>query len=155
MLPRSTRVEIAATDISGAAIEQARRGEYSHFEIQRGLPIRSLAQWFSNEGDVWRASPTLRAAVRFDQRPLTLGHPGRVRFDIVLCRNVMLYFSTDMRRKMFDRLADAMHDDGLLLLGAGETVIGQTERFAADRQLRGLYRPVTAGRALGVGGDRR
>ena len=80
-------------------------------------------------------------AVRFDVRNIIEAPPQPGRFDIILCRNVLLYFSPEMRRLAFDRLAEAIAPDGTLMLGAGETVIGQTERFVSDPDCRGLYRP--------------
>ncbi|MFW2830293.1 CheR family methyltransferase [Sphingomonas sp. ID0503] len=139
---RHPRAEIIATDISAAAIRRAQAGAYNHFEIQRGLPIRALAKWFANSGEAWEASAALRGMVRFERRALAAGPPSGGPFDVILCRNVMLYFSNEVRRQMFEQLFHGMREDGFLLLGAGETVIGATERFAADRGYRGLYRAV-------------
>jgi chemotaxis protein methyltransferase CheR len=134
--------EIVATDISAGVIERAKIGRYSHFEIQRGLPMQSMIRWFDPEGDDWRAKPILREMVTFQRRGLGEGPPSRIAFDIVLCRNVMLYFTGQFRRQVFDMIAGAIAEDGYLLLGAGETVIGQTGRFAPDPDFRGLYRLV-------------
>jgi chemotaxis protein methyltransferase CheR len=134
--------EIVATDISAGVIERAKIGRYSHFEIQRGLPMQSMIRWFDPEGDDWRAKPILREMVSFQRRGLGEGPPSRIAFDIVLCRNVMLYFTGQFRRQVFDMIAGAIAEDGYLLLGAGETVIGQTGRFAPDPDFRGLYRLV-------------
>ncbi|WP_083671843.1 CheR family methyltransferase [Sphingomonas montana] len=136
------RIDIVATDVSQAAIKQARDGEYSQFEIQRGLAVRQLVRWFDGEGDVWRARPELRARVRFHTLSVLDAPPLPARFDIILCRNVLFYFSDAVRRRAFQRLARAAAPDAFLLLGAGETAIDQTGYFTSDVDNRGLYRPV-------------
>ena len=137
---RGWTIDILGTDVSSNVIDRARGGLYSQFEVQRGLGINQTIQWFEECDDGWRAVEELRKSVRFQVHNLleTPPHPGG--FDIVLCRNVLLYLTTDKRRVAFDRLASAMATDGWLMLGAGETVIGQTERFGADVEARGLYR---------------
>jgi len=134
-------IDIIGTDLSRAAIERARSGTYSQFEVQRGLPVMQMIRWFEElGGGDWRISPKLRDRVRFDVRSLIEPPPHPGRFDIILCRNVLLYFTPDMRRLAFNRLAEAVAPDGALMLGAGETVIGQTDRFVSDPDYRGLYR---------------
>lgn len=133
-------VSILGTDFSHAAVEQAERGIYSHFEIQRGLPIGEMMANFEPEGEAWRARAELRARVTFRQHNL-LDPPPPGRFDVILCRNVLLYFAPERRRAVLDGLAGAIAPDGLLMLGAGETVLGQTDAFVADPVLKGLYRP--------------
>jgi chemotaxis protein methyltransferase CheR len=148
------KIEIIGTDISREAIDRAREGVYSQFEIQRGLPVRQMLAWFGAEGEQWRARADLREKISFHVQnllePTVAGH-----FDIVLCRNVLLYFSAERRRTAFARLARAIAPDGVLMLGAGETVIGQTEDFISDAGCRGLYRPsalaADAGRAITLG----
>ena len=98
-----------------------------------------MVRRFDQRGDEWHASATLRDAVSFRVHNL-LGVPPAGLFDIVLCRNVLLYFSADVRGLVFGRIASAMPDDGLLMLGAGETVIGHTDRFVSDYECRGCYR---------------
>lgn len=132
--------EIVGTDVSAAAVARARRGVYSQFEIQRGLPVRTMLRWFRQDEENWTIDGDLRRMVRFFEHSLLDPAPGQ--FDIILCRNVMMYFGAPTRAIAFDRIAEALEPDGLLMLGAGETVIGQTPQFAADRLLRGLYRPI-------------
>ena len=136
-------IDIIATDVCAAAIERAREGVYSQFEIQRGLPVKAMLTWFEQHRDEWRVRPALAAKVRFKRHHL-LEEPMNGRYDVVLCRNVLLYFSPENRRAAFQRVAEAIAPDGYLMLGAGETVIGQTEAFASDPELRGLYRPIAA-----------
>lgn len=137
-------IDIVGTDISRAAIARAREGVYSQFEVQRGLPIRRLMSWFEPEGERWRVHPALRQRIEFHVAnlldPLAFGG----KFDIVLCRNVLLYFSSEVRGSAFERLAGTLAPDGLLMLGAGETVIGQTDAFISDPERRGLYRLASA-----------
>jgi chemotaxis protein methyltransferase CheR len=136
-------VDIVATDISQSAIRQAREGLYSSFEVQRGLSVLQMMRWFEERpGSGWAASRELKPRVRFEVRNLLAEPPPGGPFDIILCRNVLLYFGPHQRRAAFERLSCAIAPDGALMLGAGETVIGQTDAFASDRDCRGLYLPV-------------
>ena len=107
-----------------------------------------MIRWFEECGGGWRAIEPLRRAVRFEVHNLIEPPPHPGRFDIILCRNVLLYFAPRCARLAFDRLAEAMAPDGWLMLGAGETVIGQTERFVSDPECRGLYRAGRRRRAI-------
>lgn len=135
-------IDILGTDVSGTVIEVARKGCYSQFEIQRGLGVTQMIRWFDETDAGWQVQERLRGKVRFGVHNLLDQPPALGRFDIVLCRNVMLYFDAANRSRAFDRLSSAMSPDGWLMLGAGETVVGQTERFVPDRELLGIYRPV-------------
>jgi chemotaxis protein methyltransferase CheR len=138
-------IDILGTDVSTACIDRARNGIYSQFEVQRGLGINQMIRWFEECPDGWRAVELLRKPARFQVHNLMepAPHPGG--FDIVLCRNVMLYLNPDKKTLAFERIAGAMAEDGWLMLGAGETVIGQTTRLGADINARGLYRQVGDG----------
>ena len=133
-------VDILGTDVSNTCIDRARAGTYSQFEVQRGLGINQMIKWFEECPDGWRAVEGLRRPIRSQVHNLLepAPHPGG--FDIVLCRNVLLYLSPDKKALAFERLAGAMAEDGWLMLGAGETVIGQTSKLGADVNARGLYR---------------
>ena len=139
---RGWTVDILGTDVSTECIDRARAGAYSQFEVQRGLGIAQMIKWFEECPDGWRAVETLRKPVRFQVHNLLEPPPHPGGFDIVLCRNVLLYLSADKRALAFERLASAMAEDGWLMLGAGETVIGQTTRLGTDINARGLYRLV-------------
>ena len=140
--------EIVATDVSDAALTRARAGRYTHFEMQRGLPIRRLMQWFDGEaGGDWVARPELLRHVRYARANLVAEPAPGGRFDLILCRNVLLYLSPAAKAPVFARFADALRPDGLLVLGAGETVIGQTRAFEPSRRLRGLYAHAAGARA--------
>jgi len=131
--------DILATDVSGGAIARAREGLYSQFEVQRGLPVLQMMRWFEEQpGQQWRIAPELRAAVRFQQHNLLDRPPRPGRFDIILCRNVLLYFSGETSRTVFRNLAEASAPDACLMLGAGETAIGH-DAFVCDPEQRGLY----------------
>ena len=133
-------VEIVGTDVSSQVIDRAREGIFTHFEVQRGLGIQETVRWFAEKGENWQVAKELRDMVRFEVRNLFDTPPRPGRFDLILCRNVLLYFCAERRGEAFTRFASVLQPDGGLLLGAGETVIGQTDRFAADRDMRGIYR---------------
>ncbi|MFC7537455.1 CheR family methyltransferase [Sphingomonas sp. GCM10030256] len=133
-------IDILGTDVSDAVIDRARSGTYSQFEVQRGLGIQQMVRWFEEGSDGWRAVEQLRRSVRFQVHNLLETPPHPAQFDIILCRNVLLYLNEKTRAAAFDRLASALAADGWLMLGAGETVIGQTARLEADKDARGLYR---------------
>lgn len=138
---RGWTIEVVGTDISRSAIARARAGLYSQFEVQRGLPVTHMMRWFGEApGQQWRIAESLRTAVRFEVRDLADAPPRPGRFDIILCRNALLYFALPVRRRILARLVEASRSDTMLMLGAGETVIGQTEAFQSDPDHRGLYR---------------
>lgn len=136
--------EIIATDVSDVALARARAGRYTQFEIQRGLPVRRMMRWFDGVGGDWVAKPELVKQIAFRRLNLVADRPPPGRFDVVLCRNVLLYLSPPMRAEVFVRLGDAMRPGSVLVLGAGETVIGQTRAFEPSRRFRGLYEPAVA-----------
>jgi chemotaxis protein methyltransferase CheR len=141
------RVEILATDLSGEVLERAKNGIYSQFEVQRGLPIQLLVKYFTQVGESWQIVPELRGMVAF--RPLNLLHDFTPlgRFDLVFCRNVLIYFDQPTKTGVLDRLARQMAEDGFLVLGAAETVVGLTDTFKPLPEKRGLYAPNTPVRA--------
>jgi chemotaxis protein methyltransferase CheR len=141
-------IDILGTDVSTSCIDRARTGIYSQFEVQRGLGINQMIKWFEEVADGWRAIEPLRKPARFQVHNLLepAPHPGD--FDIVLCRNVLLYLSPEKKALAFERIAGAMAPDGWLMLGAGETVIGQTSKLGADVNARGLYRLVGDGNRI-------
>lgn len=132
--------EILATDMSAAAINRARKARYSQFEIQRGLPIRLLLQWFEPDGSEWVARRELIARLRFRQHNLATDEPPAGRYDLILCRNVLIYFGVEQKGRVLDFFADLLRPEGLLLMGAGETVIGQSARLEPSPAHRGFYR---------------
>jgi chemotaxis protein methyltransferase CheR len=135
------RVEILATDLSQEVLEKSKAGIYSQFEVQRGLPIQMLVKYFKQNGELWQIIPELRAMIQ--HRPLNLLHDFSQlgSFDVIFCRNVLIYFDQDTKTNIFGRLARIMEPDGFLVLGAAETVVGLTEAFKPVADKRGLYRP--------------
>ena len=142
---RGWTIDILGSDVSTSCIDRAREGVYSQFEVQRGLAIGQMIKWFEECGDGWRAVEPLRRQIRFQVHNLLEAAPHPGGFDIILCRNVLLYLSPDKKTLAFERLIASMAEDGWLMLGAGETVIGQTNKLAADVNARGLYRLVGDG----------
>jgi chemotaxis protein methyltransferase CheR len=140
------RIEILATDLSNEVLEKARAGIYSQFEVQRGLPITLLVKYFAQIGDTWQIAPDIRSMVQFRQLNLIddFAHLGV--FDVVFCRNVLIYFNQETKTRVLDRVARVIDRDGYLALGAAETVVGLTESFKPIHDRRGLYAPNVAGR---------
>src|SRR5262249_41041017 len=118
------RIEILATDISTEVLEKAKAGVYSQFEVQRGLPIGLLIKYFRQVGDCWEIAPDIRKMVQF--RSFNLLHDFAMlgMFDIVFCRNVLIYFDQDTKTSVIERIARVTERDGYLVLGAAETVVG-------------------------------
>jgi chemotaxis protein methyltransferase CheR len=136
---RGWRIEIVATDLSTEVLEKAKSGIYSQFEVQRGLPSLMLIKYFAQLGETWQIAPELRGMVKF--MPLNLlndfSHLGR--FDLVLCRNVLIYFDQVTKIGVLERIASVTERDGFLMLGGAETVIGLTDCFKPFPNKRGLY----------------
>ncbi|PHQ63785.1 MAG: protein-glutamate O-methyltransferase [Sphingobium sp.] len=149
------RIEILATDISSSAIEQARSGIYSQMDVQRGLAIGDLIKWFEPHGDDWRASPELRRMIDFRQDNLFDAREAHGEYDLLLCRNVLLYFTPARRQAVLKLLGRHSHAGSVLLLGAGETVIGQGDDFIAHPEFRGSYARQTALATHRMGSARR
>jgi chemotaxis protein methyltransferase CheR len=142
---RGWTIDILGTDVSTSVVDRARSGVYSQFEVQRGLGIAQTIRWFEEVDGGWRAVEQVRRPVRFQVHNILEPPPHPGTFDLVLCRNVLLYLSPEKRTLAFERLASAMAPDAWLMLGAGETVIGQTTKLGADLKIRGLYRLVGDG----------
>ncbi|GEC59089.1 chemotaxis protein methyltransferase CheR [Bradyrhizobium japonicum] len=135
------RIEIIATDLSQEVLEKSKAGIYSQFEVQRGLPIQMLVKYFKQSGEFWQVNPELRAMVQHRQLNLLHDFSQLGTFDVIFCRNVLIYFDQDTKINIFNRLARLMEADGFLVLGAAETVVGLTDTFKPLPERRGLYRP--------------
>lgn len=143
------RVEILATDISREMIERARAGTYNQFEVQRGLPVQMLLKHFEQTGDQWRISDKLRGMVQFRQINLLDDFASLGSFDVIFCRNVLIYFDSATKIAVLERLSQVLARDGFLVLGAAETVVGLTRVFVPHPDKRGLYvRATTAAERL-------
>jgi chemotaxis protein methyltransferase CheR len=135
------RIEILATDISREVLERAKEGCFTQFEVQRGLPIRSLMKHFKQDGPRWQISKELRGMIRFEERNL-LGELGSLgKFDVIFCRNVLIYFDAPTKTRVLEALGKQLAPDGVLYLGGAETVIGLTERLMPLHGERGVYSP--------------
>ncbi|HUA56405.1 MAG TPA: protein-glutamate O-methyltransferase CheR [Candidatus Sulfotelmatobacter sp.] len=135
------RFEVLATDLSQEMVDRARAGTYSQFEVQRGLPIQLLMKYFRQVDERWQLDDAIRGMVQYrvfnlldDPRPLGT-------FDIVFCRNVLIYFDQPTKAQVLERIAKLMPRDGILYLGGAETVLGITDRFEPMPNERGIYRP--------------
>ncbi|RTM07124.1 MAG: protein-glutamate O-methyltransferase CheR [Bradyrhizobiaceae bacterium] len=135
------RIEIIATDLSHEVLEKAKAGIYSQFEVQRGLPIQMLVKYFKQTGETWQVNPELRAMIQHRQLNLLHDFSQLGTFDVIFCRNVLIYFDQDTKISIFNRLARQIEPDGFLVLGAAETVVGLTDTFRPIPERRGLYKP--------------
>jgi len=135
------RVEILGTDISVDVLEKAKAGVYSQFEVQRGLPIQMLVKYFTQAGDTWQIAPDIRAMVQYRQHNLLAEFAGFGRFDVVFCRNVLIYFDQETKSSVLNRIARQLDPDSYLVLGAAETVVGLSDALKPIPEKRGLYAP--------------
>ena len=138
------RVEIIATDLSQEVLEKSKAGIYSQFEVQRGLPIQMLVKYFKQNGELWQINADIRAMVQHRQLNLLHDFSQLGLFDVIFCRNVLIYFDQDTKINIFGRLDKSKEADGFLVLGAAETVVGLTDVFKPFPDKRGLYRPNAA-----------
>jgi chemotaxis protein methyltransferase CheR len=139
-------ISILGTDVSQCVIEAATSGSYSQFEIQRGISVSRMLSFFEEAGERWVATEPLRSMTRFQVHNLLDPPPYPGEFDLILCRNVMLYFDGPTRALSFERLADALRDDGMLMLGMGETSNAQTSRFRDTDGQFSLCKPILQSR---------
>lgn len=133
---------IYATDIASSVLAKARVGVYSQFEVQRGLPIQMLVKYFRQVGTHWEIDSALRVMVDFRENNIVTDHPPARQFDIIFCRNLLIYFDADLKRKVLSKLADVLAPDGALFLGGAESVLGLTDRLEPLPNMRGAYRHV-------------
>jgi chemotaxis protein methyltransferase CheR len=133
------RIEIVGTDISHEVLARAQSGIYTQFEVQRGLPIQMLVKYFKQDGDKWQIAPELRQMVLFKEFNLLEDPVALGRFDVVFCRNVLIYFDQAKKALILDRISRLLPPDGLLYLGGAETVLGVSDRFEPLAGHRGIY----------------
>jgi chemotaxis protein methyltransferase CheR len=132
-------VEIIATDIAREQLARARDGLYTQFEVQRGLPMQMLVKYFHKEADGWRVAEPIRRMVEYREWNLLADLRPLGRFDIVFCRNVLIYFDQPTKARVLEAVAAQMPPDGLLYLGGAETVLGITSRLAPLAGEQGVY----------------
>jgi chemotaxis protein methyltransferase CheR len=142
------RVEILGTDLSTEVLERAKAGAYTQFEVQRGLPIQLLMKYFTQNGDNWVIAPHIRSMVQY--RPLNLlrDFSSLGMFDVIYCRNVLIYFDQPTKVDVLDRAAKILAPDGFMMLGAAETVVGLTDSFKPHPDRRGIYLPTPETRQM-------
>ncbi len=145
------RTEIVATDLSLAVLEKSKAGVFSQFEVQRGLPIQLLVKYFTQNGELWQLNADIRAMVQFRQLNLLHDFSHLGTFDVIFCRNVLIYFDQATKANIFARLAKMLEPDSVLALGAAETVVGITNVFKPYPDRRGLYQPNSAPLAARAG----
>ena len=132
-------IKLLGTDISDAAITQASSGRYNKFEIERGLARDKLTKYFTLAGQTWKVNDQLRSMVNFRKLNLMLPFAGMGKFDIVLCRNVAIYFTLEDRKKLFNKIAEILEPDGYLIIGSTESLTGVCPRFIPKRHLRSIF----------------
>ncbi|MBI1233954.1 MAG: methyltransferase domain-containing protein [Alphaproteobacteria bacterium] len=134
-------IEIVGTDISRRAIERARAGAYSQFDVQRGLSIHRLVKHFEQSGKDWRLKTALRSMVRFEQGNLLTPPEDAGMFDIILCRNVLTALTPEARKRVIANLSARCAEDGYLLMGEGEAAYAAGPFRAVRGQKGVLTRP--------------
>jgi chemotaxis protein methyltransferase CheR len=144
-------VDILATDLSTEILSKAQAGLYSQFEVQRGLPIQMLVKYFKQTGDRWQIDPGLREQIRYRPFNLLDEMTGLGVFDVVFCRNVLIYLDQPTKQSVLERIAKQLTPDGFLYLGGAETVVGITDKFQPMANHRGLYHQAIAGAARVAG----
>jgi chemotaxis protein methyltransferase CheR len=135
------QIGILATDLSSSVVADAREGFYSQFEVQRGLPISLLLRYFAQAGDRWRINEHLRSRVRFEEFNLLSDYGELGHFDVIFCRNVLIYFDVPTKQAVLAKMARALAPDGYLFMGAAETVVGLTEAFTPHAEHRSINVP--------------
>ncbi|MDA0306246.1 MAG: protein-glutamate O-methyltransferase [Proteobacteria bacterium] len=133
------RHEIIGTDISKEILDKAETGRYSQFEVQRGLPIQMLVKYFTQQEEQWQINQDIRDLVKYKEYNLLGDLKPLGQFDVVFCRNVLIYFDRETKGKVLDGIADLMPEHGTLFLGGAETVLGISERFKPVQGQRGVY----------------
>jgi chemotaxis protein methyltransferase CheR len=134
------QIEILGTDVSASVVDFARTATYSNFQIQRGLGVAQMLGFFSETPQGWQAGQRLRDMVRYEVHNVLHPAPYPGQFDLILCRNVLLYFDAPVRERAFSRISEALASDGRLVLGGGETVLGRSEWFVPDEERQAVYR---------------
>lgn len=137
--PKKYQIKLLGTDISSAAIAQASYGRYNKFEISRGLPPTKVKKYFNPDGENWRIKDEIRAMAVFKKLNLTEPFFGLGKFDIILCRNVAIYFSLDERKRLYEKIAGVLEPDGYLMIGSTESLTNDTPLFEPQKYLRAVF----------------
>ncbi len=142
------KTEIIGTDLSREVLARAKSGLYSQFEVQRGLPITLLVKYFEKKEDQWQIKPDIRAMVQYKELNLLHDLKPLGTFDVVFCRNVLIYFDQQTKGSILENISMIMPDDGVLYLGGAETVLGISDKFKPLPGQRGVYCKATAPASL-------
>ncbi|HER20121.1 MAG TPA: protein-glutamate O-methyltransferase CheR [Chromatiales bacterium] len=126
-------VEIVGTDIAEAVVAKARRGVFDDLSLGRGLSPERKRQYFVKTADGWQIAPAISRRVQFREGNLLALRPEPRRYDLVFCRNVLIYFSRETKARIIDRIADTLQPGGYLLLGASESLTQLSDRFTPER----------------------
>ncbi len=132
-------LDILGTDISHDILKKAAGGHYSQFEVQRGMPIQLLLKYFDKKDEAWEIKPEIKNMVKYKYYNLLEKLAPLGGFDIVFCRNVLIYFDAETKGKVLEQIASLMPADGKLFLGGAETVLGVTDKFEPVKGQRGVY----------------
>jgi chemotaxis protein methyltransferase CheR len=132
-------LEILGVDLDTKILKRAQEGAYSQFEVQRGLPVQMLMKYFEQRDQMWRIKPQVRNTVKFRQCNLLEPFTDLGQFDVIFCRNVLIYFDSATKTNVLDRLSRQLAPDGFLFLGGAETVLDITNRFQPAPGYRGVY----------------
>ncbi|NQV84434.1 MAG: protein-glutamate O-methyltransferase [Rhodospirillales bacterium] len=132
-------IDIVGTDLSAEILSKASAGLYTQFEVQRGLPIQLLVKYFEKKDELWQISQELRDMVTYKEYNLLDNLSPLGKFDVVFCRNVLIYFDKETKGEVLSSIADLMPPDGTLFLGGAETVLGISDRFKPVPEQRGIY----------------
>jgi len=134
------KVEIIGTDLSREMVARAKAGTYSQFEVQRGLPVTHLVKYFQQiAGDKWQIKDNIRQMVQFREGNLLSDFGLTGTFDVVFCRNVLIYFDVPTKTRVLGAVSNIMPSDGYLLMGGAETVLGVSDKFKPVPGEHGLY----------------
>ena len=133
------KIEIVGTDISKEMLEKAKAGVYSQFEVQRGLPVQLMVKYFKKNNETWQIDQAIRQMVQFKEYNLLTDLKPLGQFDVVFCRNVLIYFDQPTKTKVLDNISKIVPDDGILYLGGAETVLGISDKFKPVPEQRGIY----------------
>ena len=136
---KKINIKLLGTDISSDVIKQASYGKYNKFEIERGLSPSLLNKYFASDKNSWKISDEIRSLATFKKLNLMQPFSSLGKFDIIFCRNVAIYFTIEDRKKLFDRIADALVPDGYLLIGSTESLTGINARFEPKRHMRSVF----------------
>jgi chemotaxis protein methyltransferase CheR len=146
------QLSILGTDISGSVLDRARAGRYGQLEVNRGLPAHLLVRHFTRAGMEWEIEEPIRRMVRFERHNLNDAWPSMPPFDLVLMRNVMIYFETEAKRQVLAKMHGQLAPHGYLLLGASETTYSLSDDFIREPDGRtAWYRPVRTDPVGGAG----